>query len=65
MRTVNIYDKNDKVMIKGTIVAVDVDSNGIHKYRIKDDKSAMIFDTWYSGDEIVPFVAENEKKVIY
>lgn len=60
MKTLNVYEKGDKVFIKGTVVAVDVDSGAVHKYKIKDDKSGMIFGTWYSGEEIIPQKEENE-----
>ena len=53
MKTLNVYEKGDRVFIRGTVVAVDVDSGATHKYKIKDDKSGMIFGTWYSADEIV------------
>lgn len=52
MKTLNVYEKGDRVAVKGTIVMVDVDTNGVHKYKVKDDKSGMILCTWYSGDEI-------------
>lgn len=53
MRTLNIFEKGDKVMVKGIIAEVIVDENGIHKYRVKDGKSSLTFGTWYTGDEIV------------
>lgn len=54
MKTLNIYEKNDKVMVKGIIAEVTVDDNGIHKYRVKDGKSGLTFGTWYTSDEIIP-----------
>ena len=53
MITLNIFQKNDKVLVKGIVSEVTVDENGVHKYRIKDGKSGLTFGTWYTGDEIV------------
>lgn len=61
MKTLNIYENGDKVMIKGTIQNVKVEG-GIHKYQIRDDKSADVIETWYTGDEIVPCPAKKDKE---
>ena len=53
MKTINVYQKGDKVMVKGIIAEVTIDDNGTHKYRLKDGKSGLTFGTWYTGDEIV------------
>jgi len=64
MKTLNIYEYGDKVMIEGSIHNVKVE-NGVHKYQIKDKKSADVLDTWYTAEELIPCPekkAENEKK---
>ena len=60
MKTLNIFEKGDKVMVKGVVAEVTVDDNGVHKYRIRDGKSGLTFGTWYTGSEIIEEEDKNE-----
>lgn len=59
MKTLNIYEKGDSVMVKGIVAEAIIDDNGTHKYRVKDDKSGLIFGTWYTSEELTAQTEEN------
>lgn len=61
MKNINVYEKGDRVMIKGTVKNVKVE-DGVHKYQIRDDKSSNLIPTWYTSEEIVSCPAEKEKE---
>ena len=52
MKTLNIFEEGDKVLIKGTVVNVKVE-NGVHKYQVRDIKSNNRIDTWFTDSEII------------
>lgn len=52
MRTINIFEKGDKVLIKGIIAEVMVDETGVHKYRVKDGKGGLTTGTWYTTEQL-------------
>lgn len=45
-------------MVKGIVAEAIIDDNGTHKYRVKDDKSGLIFGTWYTGEELTAQTTE-------
>lgn len=53
MKTLKVFEKGDKVMVPAVITEVMVSDQGIHKYRVKDEKSPCTFGTWYTADELV------------
>ena len=59
MKTINVFEEGDKVMIIGSVVNVKVE-NGVHKYQVADVKSNNKIGTWFTGDEIVQ--VEEKKK---
>ena len=62
MKTLNIFEKGDKVLIKGVIESISVDPNGIHKYQVRDIKSSNKINTWFTSSEIIPVEEEKEKE---
>ena len=53
MKTVNVFDEGDKVMIRASVAQVKVE-NGVHKYQVADIKSNNKIETWFTEDEIIP-----------
>lgn len=60
MKTINVFEEGDKVMIKGSVVNVKVE-NGVHKYQVADIKSNNKIDTWFTGEEIVQITEKKGK----
>ena len=52
MKTLKIFEKGDKVKIKAIITDVTVSDTGVHKYRVKDEKSPCTVGTWFTADEL-------------
>ena len=53
MKTLNIFEEGDKVMVKAAIVNIKVE-NGVHKYQVRDIKSNNKIETWFTDSEIIP-----------
>jgi len=62
MKTLRVFEKGDKVKIKGIITDVTVTETGIHKYRVKDEKSPCTVGTWFTADELEEVKVEKEEK---
>lgn len=62
MKTLKIFEKGDKILVPGIIADVTVSDTGMHKYRVKDEKSPCTFGTWYTADELVSREEEDEWK---
>lgn len=60
MKTINVFEEGDKVMIIGTVVNVKVE-NGVHKYQVADIKSNNKIGTWFTGEEIVQITEKKGK----
>jgi len=63
MKTLKIFEKGDKVKIKAIITDVTVDSTGVHKYRVKDEKSPSTIGTWFTAKELDLVGSESKDEV--
>lgn len=62
MRTVNMYDIGEEIMIKAEIADIKVVKGEI-KYVIKDPLTAKCFDYLYTDEQIIPIEKKTTKKV--
>lgn len=59
MRTINMFEIGEDVMIKCKIVDARIEGGNI-KYKIKDEKTGKIFDWYYGDKDIIPLENKNE-----
>ena len=62
MRTVNMYDIGEEIMIKAEIADIKVVKGEI-KYVIKDPLTAKCYDYLYTDTQIIPIEKKTTKKV--
>ena len=61
MRTVNMFDIGEEVMIKVEIADISVKKGEI-KYTLKDPLTAKYFDYLYTDEQIIPIQKTTTKK---
>ena len=57
MKQLSVYEAGDKVLIRGAIEAVRVEG-GTHKYQVRDIKSNNKIGTWFTAEEITPWIEQ-------
>lgn len=62
MRTANLFDIGECVMIRATVVSRSFDDRGSIRYKLKDEKTGKIFDWQYLEKEMIPIIEEQSSE---
>lgn len=61
MKTVNIYEIGEMVMIKARVADIMID-NGNLRYTLKDEKAGKVYDWSFGDKDIIQIPEEKERE---
>ena len=62
MKTAEIYEIGEQVLIPAKVVKREFDDRGGIKYRLKDDKTGKILDWYYTHKDLITAPMPKKKK---